>query len=76
MSMRPITVDGEEYEWKVGKKHVEIRGPRGFKKTPLKHQATNGFYSAKDFENGNASITPAMIALYIMHQLNEAKKKK
>jgi len=76
--MRKITVDGDEYEWKVGKKHVEIRGPNNFKKTPLIHQASNGFYSAKDVEDpkGNWTISPAMIALYIMTCLNEVKKKK
>ena len=76
MSMRKIIVENEDYEYKVGKRFVDIRGPNGFKRTPQKHQASMGFYSAKEIEKNEAAITPAMIALYIMSQLNEAKKKK
>lgn len=69
MGMRKIVVDGKDYEYKIGKRFVEIRGPNGFKRTPQKHQASMGFYSAKEVEKNEAAITPAMISMYIMHEL-------
>jgi len=71
MGMRNITVAGEEYEYKIGKRFVEIRGPNGFKRTPLKHQASMGFYSAKEVEKNEAAITPAMISMYILHEIKK-----
>jgi hypothetical protein len=74
---RKIIVDRTEYRWRVGKKHVEIRGPNKLKLTPLRtefaKEAPEREYYCCDMCDGINFIGPGDIASRIRdHVIREA----
>ena len=64
---RNITVDEKDYEYKVGRSHVDIRPPDGARMTPDFHEITGLSWDEieRRRHKGGLSVTPHQISAYI-----------